>query len=326
MTMTREQSAVVRYLHLSTKATQRLNAENLLISNLKEEPPLKRNNKLKAAPSAATRPLGGHNKIYAYLVGFIEGDGWITVNKKGKYLTYELGIELHIKDIQLLYKIKKLLGIGIVKIKKIKLKNNEIKESAIFIIRNKNHLKDIIIPILDKYPMLTNKHYDYLNLKNNLLKNIIYWDDYNKYTRPINIYLDDNDKPISRILKIYYFKYWLIGFIEAEGCFSIYKPINDKSKIASFEISQTNDYFIIEAIKQYLNITSNVYKNKNESYRIKTTSIRNIENVIKFINNNPIKLMGKKRLQYLLFLKELRTIPRYANKINIPNKYATNKI
>jgi hypothetical protein len=35
----------------------------------------------------------------------------------------------------------------------------------------------------------------------------------------------------------------------------------------------------------------------------------------------PVKLLGDKKLKYLLWIKKLRTIPRYTNKINIPNKY-----
>ena len=54
---------------------------------------------------------------------------------------------------------------------------------------------------------------------------------------------------------------------------------------------------------------------------MKVSSIRQIENVIKFIQKAPIKLMGYKKLMYLQFIKELRQIPRYSNKFQIPNKY-----
>ena len=35
----------------------------------------------------------------------------------------------------------------------------------------------------------------------------------------------------------------------------------------------------------------------------------------------PLKLMGYKKLQYVLWLKSLNNIPRYKNKFNIPDKY-----
>lgn len=56
--------------------------------------------------------------LLPYLVGLFEGDGWFSVSKKGTYVLYEVGIEIHERDIQLLYKIKTWLGVGVVGIKK----------------------------------------------------------------------------------------------------------------------------------------------------------------------------------------------------------------
>jgi ubiquinol-cytochrome c reductase cytochrome b subunit len=39
------------------------------------------------------------------------------------------------------------------------------------------------------------------------------------------------------------------------------------------------------------------------------------------LKNNPIRLLGYKRLEFIFFIKKLRKIPRYSNVINIPNKY-----
>lgn len=65
---------------------QRLNARNLIENNKYIKSHCKKYN----------------DDIYAYIIGLIEGNGWIGISKKGKYLTYELGIELNIRDIQLL--------------------------------------------------------------------------------------------------------------------------------------------------------------------------------------------------------------------------------
>jgi ubiquinol-cytochrome c reductase cytochrome b subunit len=46
-----------------------------------------------------------------------------------------------------------------------------------------------------------------------------------------------------------------------------------------------------------------------------------VENVLKFMKNAPVKLLGYKKLQYILWIKTLRTIPRYAKKLTIPNNY-----
>jgi ubiquinol-cytochrome c reductase cytochrome b subunit len=91
---------------------------------------------------------------------------------------------MNIRDIQLLYKIKNALGVGKIKhIVRKGIKNNEINLVR-YNVRNKQHLREIIIPIIDKYPMLTNKQYDFLRFKEALLNDIIFFNDLPKYTRP----------------------------------------------------------------------------------------------------------------------------------------------
>ncbi len=237
---------------------------------------------------------------------------FFTITKKGKYLTYELGIELSIRDVQLIYKIKNILGIGVVSFRT----RNEI-ETVSLRIRKKDHLKEFIIPIFDKYPMLSNKQLDYLRFKNALLSGIVYSKDLPEYTRdskPINT--------IESITSVSYFSAWLVGFIEAEGCFSIYKLQKDKDYlVASFEITQTNGEVLISAIRDYLSFTNTIYIDKTNSSKLKVTGVRSVENVINFLQKAPVKLLGNKKLQYLLWIKQLRTIPRYSENIKIPSKY-----
>jgi hypothetical protein len=279
--MTWRQSAGVRSLHTS-EASQRLHAEDL---------------------------------TYAYLVGLFEGDGYFSITKKGKYLTYELGIELSIKDVQLIYKIKSLLGVGVVSFRKRK----EIEMVALRI-RDKDNLKKFIFPIFDKYPMFSNKQYDYLRFKSALLSDIIYSEDLPEYTRS-SVAINT----IESIITASYFPAWLVGFIEAEGCFSVYKLHKDEDYlVASFDVSQTHGDIIISAIRKYLSFTTAIYLDKtNCSNRkaLKVTGVRSIENVIKFIHNAPVKLLGNKKLQYLLWIKQLRTISRYSKSVKIPSNY-----
>ena len=162
----------------------------------------------------ASQRLHAGDLVYAYLVGFMEGDGYFTVTTNGLYVKYELGIELSIKDVKLIYKIKKLFGVGIVSF----ITRKDGTETVSLRIRNKDHLKNFIIPIFDKYPMFSNKQYDYLRFKDALLSGIIYSDDLPLYSK--SKYYKNS---IESILSASYFSPWLVGFIEAEGCFSIYK-------------------------------------------------------------------------------------------------------
>ena len=250
---------------------------------------------------------------FAWLVGLIEGDGWFSITKGGKYLKYEFGIELGIRDVQLIYKIKDLLGVG-----EINFRDTEGRSKTVILrVRKKSHLINVILPIFDKYPFISNKQYDYLRFKDNLLKGITLYENLDiNYVRPL-----EPLNNVDYIISLPYFSSWLVGFIEAEGCFSIYKPSSSNSYVASFDISQTNFNEIINAICKYLSFTQKVYKDNTNNFKIKVSSVRSIENVIKFMKNAPVKLMAHKKLQYLLWLKEIRHITGYTKKINIPETY-----
>jgi hypothetical protein len=56
----------------------------------------------------------------------------------------------------LLYYVKKELGVGSVT------KDNN---KGQFFIRDRKHIENIILPIFDKYPLLTSKYFDYLRFK-----------------------------------------------------------------------------------------------------------------------------------------------------------------
>lgn len=70
--------------------------------------------------------------------------------------------------------------------------------------------------------------------------------------------------------------------------------------VASFEVSQTNGQILILAISKYLSFTQSVRVDKTNNSRVKVSSVRSIENVINFMQKAPVKLLGYKKLQYLL--------------------------
>ena len=53
---------------------------------------------------------------------------------------------------------------------------------------------------------------------------------------------------------------------------------------------------LITAIGIYLHLTSKPYLDKTNYFKLKTSSVRGVENVIKFIQSAPIKLQGHKKL------------------------------
>jgi ubiquinol-cytochrome c reductase cytochrome b subunit len=107
-------------------------------------------------------------KDIQWFVGFSDGDGCLSVYKEKKYANnwrHEYTIGLEIEDIRLLYKIKSFLGCGTVR------KYNNV---AIFRIKKVHHILYILIPIFDKYPLLTEKKRDsYLNFRKTFLYKVL---------------------------------------------------------------------------------------------------------------------------------------------------------
>lgn len=247
----------------------------------------------------ASQRLNAENLNKAYLVGLFEGceAGFFTVSKKGKYFQCELGIELSIKDVQLIYKIKDLLGVGVVGFRIIK------GISKVYLrVRKKDHLINFVLPIFDNYPLFSNKQHDYLRFRYAILSNLVFYDDIPPKEYTLRRPTDESLNSIESILNAPYFSAWLVGFIEAESCFSIYLAPLQKGDylVASFDITQTNAEILIEAIRKYLSLTPKIYKDKTNNFKLKVSSVRSIDNVIRFINKAPVKLLGYKKLQYLL--------------------------
>jgi len=79
----------------------------------------------------------------AFLVGLIDGDGYIQITKTGKgYITIKLVISLHLKDISTLEYIKSVLNLGTLTVYK------DNKSPTCKLIINKTDLQEIFFPLL----------------------------------------------------------------------------------------------------------------------------------------------------------------------------------
>lgn len=264
---------------------QRLNVENMKLKN-----------NYNRVPNILFENL---DKAYFWLVGFTDGDGCfnIYINEKNKKVSLTFKLDQSIYNIRILYKIKKLLGYG--KIKKY-------KNMRSLVIRDKIVLENLIIPIFDKYPLLTSKHYDYMLFKealniwnNNLLTQTEKIDQLiiikNKkissdYISPALLNVTNGLNEIN--------KYWLVGFIEAEGSFMIVK--DKKTYSLEFGITQKKDPKLLFEIGKILKCKGKIlYFNKaNQCYNIKTRR----KESIKFIINYFLNLMkGMKSLEFKIW-------------------------
>jgi LAGLIDADG endonuclease len=140
---------------------------------------------------------------------------------------------------------------------------------AIWVVNKKETVIEII-KIFETYPLLTSRKIcQLLFLKKCLLENSV--DFYlvnrdNKYTNQKDIIKSfETCRRKQALLFSNYFKSWLSGFIEAEGCFSLVPLIGHKQGLRknnnhSFSIGQNDDFYLINRIKEYTKST-NIIRN-----------------------------------------------------------------
>ena len=245
------------------------------------------------------------DNFHQWLVGFTDGDGSFSIIRVAeRKWTLFFKISQSTYNLRILYFIKRQLGIGSVHIEADSSKGD-------FRIRDRNIIGSVIIPIFDKYPLLTNKYYNYQNFKK-------------AYEILINPNLSTIEKdslllelktqkvPINYIspaweiinykvnnaydAKLVISKYWLIGFTEAKGSF--YLVNKELIRIVhAFEITQKLDLIVLQAIANILGITIG---KKKTYYTVVTTNSRSISNIIEYYSNT---MKGIKAVEFRIWVR-----------------------
>lgn len=226
-----------------------------------------------------------------WLVGVTDGDGCFNIFVNSTKVSFKLKISQSIYNVELIYYIKKELGVGSI---------NTSKGMISYELSNIKHIKEIILPIFDNHKLLSSKRFNYLKFKECIY--ILENDNlsresklsYIKYIKGINIpknYQSDgllnlkikdikSENDVNKLIS----KSWLSGFIEAEGSF--YLVNKDKKRIVhGFGISQKLDPILLYSIKYILHIKSNLKYNKNYNL-IDTTNSKDIEYIISYFITN----------------------------------------
>ena len=260
-----------------------------------------------------------NNKFYEWFVGYTDGDGCFNVytNKKLKQIIFTFKLSQKKNNIQVLYYIKKKLGVGSVKI---------YGNMADYIIRDKKSIEKVLLPIFNNIPLLTIKEFKYhifleafqISLNNKLSqKEKIEKIEKIKEKKMPNNYVANYWHSVSIMSNIKEEearglpKFWLIGFIEAEGSFYIVKK--DKNRLChGFGLTQKYDNIILEQIRKMFNIKAKVKYNKKGFYSLDTTNKKSLKNIKIYFNN---QFKSRKSLDYKIWAKSLKYNGKYLIKV-----------
>lgn len=241
-----------------------------------------------------------HKKTYGYLkqpnsdflnwlIGFSEGDGsFISATRGDQYFV----ITQHTLDNQVLYYIHQELNFG----KVIK----QGKTTSRFIVQDKLGLYLICLLFNGniRTPGKLKSFSQFLVCFNNNV---------HKLSRKLKIFsLTQNDlSPIHliNILKnITLYDNWLIGFIDAEGCFSV--TISKKAFHIIFDLSQKgleNKEILLDKLCTLFNIgkVNKHYQKDNWSFRI--SGLNNTKIIIQYVDKFKVSFLTKKATSYIIW-------------------------
>lgn len=254
-----------------------------------------------AIPVGLLKPtmLSG-DRLAAFVVGLIDGDGSIQVNHwRKKYLQYRLVVKLKLNKFNknMLDHVASVYG-GQVNIINVASGNQTGYQFVQWTINDMNIIRNSILPLFAQFPPLTTRVTLQLSFLNKALSGLSI-DNYllergGKYSTRFTI------SPLFSTLPSY-FGSWLSGFIEAEGSFAI----RSGSLGFSFSSGQLFDLYLMQAILDFLgqeHLKVQVKKGVNPFYFIEIANVRGVETVVKHLVEHP--LQGYKYYQLAIVMKD----------------------
>lgn len=245
-------------------------------------------------------------KFEPWLVGVTDGDGTFFFNNSKKDVwVFSFQIAQSNYNLRLLYFIKKMIGVGEVSIPK--------DGNCYYRVRVRENIIKYILPIFDKYSLLTSKNYNYKLFREAILiydnSNISREDKHerlkllkaqhksgipNGYISPIWEIVNYSVTCIDDAIKVIN-KSWLVGFVEAEGSFFISKKDTDRYT-HGFTITQKLDPIVLIGISYILGLR--FCKSKWSFYYVTTYTLDNIKYISEYFTNT---MKGMKSLEFQIW-------------------------
>ena len=244
-----------------------------------------------------------YTEFCQWLVGVTDGDGTFHFSEQnpGKWIFY-FKISQSSYNLRLLYYIKKMLGVGEVRV--------ATDGMAEFRIRDTKLLLQHIIPLFDQHRLLTSKYFNYDLFKQGLLttansslttdqKHAIL-DELKRQIRPrdyISPQWSNSPRPMSLLdAENIMSKAWLVGFTEAEGSFYLFTK-GPERMVHAFEITQKLDRIVLDAAALLLGARVRV---KNTYCTVYVDTARDIPAIVAFYHNT---MKGMKSLEYRIWAR-----------------------
>lgn len=245
----------------------------------------------------------------SFLVGFIDGDGYIQITKTTKgFITIKLVISIHLKDISTLEYIRSILNIGKITIYK------DNRSPTCKLIINKTDLQEVLFPLLLHHNLffLTETRNNQFNTAMVILEqDIKRFDNIPNISKIPKLFYVENSE---NYVKLSFFKNWIVGFTMAEGSFFI-KSNND----GCFQLKQKIHTSLFESFKLVFNANRKVDIENNMYNQFSVSSKNDIQTVINFFSFSGLHpLIGLKGISYLKWLNDLKITNRYGN-LNYPS-------
>ena len=310
-------SVILMSLFVKSGKIPRIDIKNV---NIKKKREISNSQSAGVCKDSLTAPQRIYAKELWYILGLFEADGSLSCYKEKNFLRLDLTIALEEKDAKLTHWIKKHMGHG--QVKTVKYSYNKNRNLTRYIIRSKSQIINIWFKLFENYPLLTKNKRAYYNwIKASLeqkeilskAKYFILCPKEPQYVNKQTISCNINENP--------YIKDWIIGFIEGDGSFYFTK-INTGLR-AEFNISQKNEYNLLKNIGEIIGLTgkNKISTKKNGQNILTAVSLQDIQAVVNFMcNKERVRLKGLKKIQFLLWLKELRVNPKYSG-LKIPDIY-----
>lgn len=191
--------------------------------------------------SYSTTNIPNNKEFLEWFAGFTDAEGNFMILATPSGFTFKFSIGLHVDDLSVLNTIRDKLGIGSVYV---------YKSNCFFNVTKKEDLLKLIA-IFDIYSLNSSKRLDFLDLKKAFY---LYINKSHLSPELTNQILEikngmNTQRTSFEVSHVYITKYWLLGFIEGEGSFSLGRA--NLSPTFSIKLTESQLPLLIE-IKKYL--------------------------------------------------------------------------